>query len=63
MTVKYILRNISFFFVLFLNKLFEAIVKRKLPHSMGISKFMVPGLLGHSDFLYRIYTSGVRNSF
>ena len=61
MTTRHILRKILFvFFVLFLNKLYEAIIKRKLQHSWGILKFTARSLLGHHTFLYKINTSGVK---
>ena len=49
------------FFVLLLNKLYEAIIKRKLWHSVGIIKFTAPKSVGHFTFLYRINTFGVAN--
>ena len=62
MTTRHILRNILLFlFVLFLNKLYEAIIKRKLQHSVDIVKFPAPDPLGHYTFLYRIHTSEVKN--
>ena len=61
MTARHILRNSLFFFVLLLNKLYEAIIKRKLWHSVGIIKFTAPKSLGHYTFLYRINTFGVAN--
>ena len=57
----HILRNIVFLFVLFLNKLYEAIITRKIQNSMGVSKFTTPDTLGHYTFFYRINTSGVKN--
>ena len=63
MTTRYILRNILFLFVLFLDKLYEAIIKRKLQYSMGILNFTAPGPWppGLLYFLYRINTSEVKN--
>ena len=62
MTTRHILRSIlGFFFGLFLNKLDEAIIKRKLQHNVGISKFMAPGPLDHYTSLYRINTSVEKN--
>ena len=48
-------------FLYFFNKLYEAIIKRKGQHSVGISKFTAP--LGHYTFLCGINTFGVKNRF
>ena len=37
------------------------IIKRKLQHSVDISRFMAPGPLGHYAFLHRINTFAARN--
>ena len=54
------LKNILLFSYCFLNKLYKAIIKRKLQHSMGISKFTAPGPLVNYTFLYRTNTSRVK---
>ena len=60
MTTKHILRNL--FFLKFLNKFYEVIIKRKLKYSMGTSNFMGPSPVGHYIyFLYRANTSGVKS--
>ena len=61
MTTRDILRNICIFFLLFLNKLYEAIMKRKLQHSVSISKLTASGPLGHYTLLFTINTSEVKN--
>ena len=61
MTTREILRKILFFFILFLNELYEAIIKRNLQHSVGISKFTAPSPLSHYTFLYIVNTSRVNN--
>ena len=45
---------------MFLNKLHEATIKRKLQHSGGISKFTDPSPLVHYTYLYKITTSRVK---
>ena len=45
-------------FASFLNKLYEAILKRKLQHSMGLKKFTAS--LGHYTFWCGINISGVK---
>ena len=61
MRTRHILRNILFFCIFFQNKLYEAIMKRQLQHSMGILKFTAP--LSHYTFLYGVNTFGVKNRF
>ena len=52
-------KHLVFFRIAF-NILYDAIIKRKLRHSVGTSKFTAPDPLGHYTFLYRINTSGIR---
>ena len=58
MTTRHILRNVVFF-LMFLNKLYEATIK-KLQHSGGTSKFTAPSPLVHYTYLYKITTSRVK---
>ena len=53
-------KHLAFFRIAF-NILYDAIIKRKLRHSVGTSKFTPPPPpVGHYTFLYRINTSGIR---
>ena len=44
-----------------INFIRQFIIKRKLQHTVDISKFMAPGPLGHYAFLHRINTFAARN--
>ena len=52
-------KHLAFFRIVF-NILYDAIIKIKLQHRVGTSKFTAPDPLGHYTFLYRINTSGIK---
>ena len=59
--ILFYLFYLFFFYIFFKYTLKRKIIKRKLQHSVDLSKFMTLGPLGHYMFLHRIKTFVARN--